>query len=471
MGREDKKPLIEDHYQKLEEQYGIEFLAPSEVKEALRDYVRTSDFSDPDIQHFCVMGEPGCGKTAIPKAICIEEDVNLLIIRASNIDEGVLGGYPGQVPGELGAVDLYFVKYYKDKLEEFIANGKKIMIFFDELNRAKDHIIQSTFNIIDRKIIANFELPIDRTMFMVSINPATDAHTVRDIIGKEAALNRRFEVYGMKAEAKSFVDYLTKSVPDAHPMIVEYIRNHPDRIMGLEHMSAGKKFACPAIYKTFSRQLTAMEKAGVNLVKLSKYSTKVRRLNAAFGTGEGQALLSFIMDRSRHITPTMVLENYDKIQPLIKGEMALVLKSTKRPEDMNAEELYDELTETNARQNDDDDDDLPIDSEMRTADGKNEALDMGQLSKLASDVAAYVANFKPDLLANPIWAKNLARFMNDLPNDPLKMFLEKLHITMEESNYSESLVKALSGIAEFVAASHRQHKYTREAAKATDQSK
>jgi hypothetical protein len=440
MEKQGKSSIIEEHYLKLEGQYGIEFLSPGDIKEALRDYVKTSDFSDPDIQHFCIMGEPGGGKTAIPNQIAREEDVELITIRASNIDEGVLSGYPGPSPESPGAVDLFFVKFYKDRLDKAIASGKKIMIFFDELNRAKDHIIQSTFNIIDRKVIANYELPKDRTMFMVSINPATDAHTVRDIIGKEAALNRRFEVYGMKSDAKSFLDF-ADTVKDFHPIVKEYIRNYPDNLMGLDHMQAGKKFACPAIFTSFARQLTAMEKSGINLLTLRKHPTKIRRMNAAFGTGEGPALLNFILDRSRHITPSVILEDYDKVQPLIKGEKALVLDSGD-----NGMVVLD-----------------------MTKDGSEEALDYGQLSKLAGDVAAYIAKFQPNVQANPAWAKNIARFMNDLHNDALKMFLEKLHINMQTNIYSEDLVKALAGIDEFKEASHRAHRLTRDAAKATEQ--
>lgn len=455
MAGKEKSELIEDHYQKLEDQYGIEFLTPGEIKEILRDYVKTSDFSDPDTQHFAVMGEPGCGKTAIPKAVCAEEDVNFLVIRTPNVDEGVLQGYPGQVPDEPGVVDLYIIKRYKKKLESFIANGRPIAIHFDEMNRSKDHIIQNVHTIIDTKIIANFELPADRTMFFVSVNPSTEAHTVRDIFGKEAALNRRFELYGMKADAKSFVDYLVNSVPDAHPIVAEYIRNNPERVMGLAHMNAGKKYACPAIYKSFSRQLSRMEADGVNLLRLSKYSQKVRRLNGAFGTGEGKALLNFIMDRSRHITPTLILSDYDKVQPLIKGEMALVLKNSEANE--------------NGDIFDDDEGEDGFDAVPKTKDGTSDALDAGQLSKLAGDVAAYVANYKPDLVNNPVWAKNLARFMDDLPKDPLTMFFSKVHINLASNKYSEDLVKALSEIDEFKSASHRAHKYTRDAAKATDE--
>jgi len=184
-----------------------------------------------------------------------------------------------------------------------------------------------------------------------------------------------------------------------------------------------------------------MEKSGINLLTLRKHPTKIRRMNAAFGTGEGPALLNFILDRSRHITPSVILEDYDKVQPLIKGEKALVLDSGD-----NGMVVLD-----------------------MTKDGSEEALDYGQLSKLAGDVAAYIAKFQPNVQANPAWAKNIARFMNDLHNDALKMFLEKLHINMQTNIYSEDLVKALAGIDEFKEASHRAHRLTRDAAKATEQ--
>jgi len=75
----------------------------------------------------------------------------------------------------------------------------------------------------------------------------------------------------------------------------------------------------------------------------------------------------------------------------------------------------------------------------------------------------------PSLVNNPVWAKNLARFMDDLPKDPLTMFFSKVHINLASNKYSEDLVKALSEIDEFKSASHRAHKYTRDAAKATDE--
>jgi len=396
MAKAAEERLVEDHYRKLEEEFDIEFCSPSEVKRALTAYVR----SPHPYQHFMVVGEPGGGKSAIVFQVAKQEDCVVVEVRVSTADEGTLNGYPVPSPSCPGAVELCIVKHLRDQFEAAVKAGKRIIVFFDELNRGKKNLINATFNIIDNRLWGSYQLPAN-TLFVVAVNPASETRNVIDIIKGEDALNRRYMIVGLKPDALSLLEYADKS-EGFHWLIKDYVKDRPKAIMSIDKMLLGKKYMCPAILDGIARRFTYLESVGVDLMNLRNYPDELRLLYAAGGKSEGMAILDYISDKKRHITPSSILNSYEKVKAHVKGRTSL---------DGN----------------------------------KEETLDHSELYKVARHVADHVAELKIDFSKEKVQGENLSEFMNDLTDEILDGFVKTLRTKLggDADAYLEQMSTAL----------------------------
>jgi len=230
------------------------------------------------------------------------------------------------------------------------------------------------------------------------------------VIKGEDALNRRYLIVGLKPDAPSLLEYAEKT-EGFHWLIKEYIKDRPKAIMSIDKMLLGKKYMCPAILDGIARRFTYLEGAGVDLMNLRNYPDELRLLYAAGGKSEGMAILDYISDRKRHITPTAILNSYDRIKGSIKGRTSL---------DGN----------------------------------KEETLDHSELYKVARHVADHVSELKIDFAKEKVQGDNLSEFMNDLPDEILDGFVKTLRTKLgsDADAYLDQMSSALCHNENLVAA-------------------
>ena len=419
----DSPKTPESIYDELADSLNIAVVTIDRAKNLVKTWLAYSNFEQPRTLQLGLIGESGVGKTQCVKQALDELGTHyLIVLRISNMDEGQLNGYP--TPTDKKTIRLCMLDQYKEQIDECKSQGKKLVIMFDELNRGKAQTIRTVFNIVERKIWAGEQLPLD-TAFIVATNPPTGIHQVQDIWGEEAALNSRFNLIGVKTHVAGFLNYI-KGNDRFHWVMREFIENNPMYLEDFQNMYAGKKYTCPAVIECIGEYLYNAEEAGEDLSKILDSTTGLKDLiRGAGGTPFASDVFNFVSNMKQNINPILILEDYEKVRDMIV-----------RASSFAERDLDDMLT---SRETDD--------------------LDCTQVVMLAKKVAEYIGSHNPDLGSDPKHAHNIAAFMDDIPDDPLTAFMETLYTSAkrDDSNrgYLVGFTKALMPFAEYKRAADR----------------
>jgi len=370
----------DQHWQKLGSRYDIDVLGPAAAKQSLKAHLKYTEFDGFNCMGVALMGEPGCGKTAIVNQACEEEGLGVVVARVSNMHEGMLDGYPVPLESK-SSIELQTVTQLRDQFDSIKNDGKRIAIFFDELNRAPQRKINSIFNIVDNKVWAGYKLPED-TVFILSINPPTEAHDVIDVFA-DAAFNRRWKLMGVRPKVDDFLAY-ADTKQDFHWIIKEYVRTKPKVLEDLQSIySKGKKYSCAAALDSIAHMLTRVEKDGIALHSLEDVGNEhiAQQIVSSIGKSHGLDLLTFISDASANITPEKVLTDYPLIRSKFVGE----------------------------------------NDGLGTAEAP---MDPGQMAVFCTEMAEFVANGTIDVTNDVQAASNLSQWLGDMQEEPMRNFLE-----------------------------------------------
>jgi len=375
---------------------GIAELGPGSMGALLLDHLEAT----PD-KPLMMIGEPGIGKTAITNQLEESGKFHLLTIRLVNEDEGTMNGYADPDEGQ-ATVTLRVVRKVKEAADRAVNEGRRLIVFFDEVNRAKDHMIKYVFNIIDTKRWGDFELPVD-TSFIAAINPPTKNHKVRDILS-DSALRRRFAIYATKADASEYITYAKKA--KIHPAVIGFINTKAKHIYDYVALDNGQPYACPASWDAVSSIMYWFENVKLGKLKdVTKNISVNRMLTGTIGEAMTYEFLTFAEDMTKRYSPKNILDNYKDIQSEIR------------------ETVESEFTEEDAQ------------------------LDLSKLSTVVSTLSAYVADklvnedmefyvseedreknsvSKKDMLKANRRGHNLAKFLHDCPSEMFQAFFANL---------------------------------------------
>lgn len=286
------------------------------------------------IPHKAIMmiGEPGIGKTVIVNDMQSSGKYHVLTIRLVNEDEGTMIGYADPGKSE-DTVKLRVVTRVKESVDYAKKNDKKLIVFFDEVNRAKEHMIKCVFNIIDMKRWGDLQLPSD-TCFIAAINPPTANHKVRDVLS-DAALRRRFVSYAVKADVGEYLTYASQH--GIHQAVVDFLRSKPDSLYDYHAMDNGLPYACPASWDTVSDLVKWHITQGGTLTSVLNSIALQRIMVGVMGTAMTFDFLEFTEDMQKVFTPGSILYNYDNIRERVKGILAS--EFTEEDTDMDTSKL------------------------------------------------------------------------------------------------------------------------------------
>jgi hypothetical protein len=353
-----------------------------------------------------MIGEPGIGKTAVTYQLENSNKYHVLTIRLVNEDEGTMNGYAD--PDKDGqTVTLRVVRKVVEAAEAAKEAGKRLIVFFDEVNRAKDHMIKYVFNIIDTRRWGDYMLPAD-TGFISAINPPTKNHKVRDILS-DSALRRRFSVYAMKADAAEYIQYAKEA--NIHPAVISFIKSKPKYIYDYVSLDNEKFYACPASWDYISDIVYKYQNKGGLLENISRNHSVSVRISASIGEAMTYEFLTHAEDMTKKYSPENILDSYSDIQ--------------------------DEIQEC-------------VNSEFTVEDA---ALDLGKLATIVSTLAAFVADkivnadmhfyvddttreeegiTKKDAVKYNKQGGNLAKFLADCPRDLFQAFFNTIRKEIDE---------------------------------------
>jgi len=172
-------------------------------------------------------GAHGIGKSEAPRQIADEENYHMETLFLSHQEIGDLIGIPHLIERDGTAITTWSVPIWLQRMHDAAAQGKKCMLFLDELNRAPLDVRQSAMQLVLERQIHEHHLPEvqgQRCLIIAAINPADD-YQVDEM---DPALLDRFCFAEVEADAKVWLEWARKE--GVNVAVRDFIAEHPDRI-------------------------------------------------------------------------------------------------------------------------------------------------------------------------------------------------------------------------------------------------
>lgn len=167
-------------------------------------------------------GEHGVGKTAVIKQVFEDEKKKWLYFSASTLDPWVdFVGVPKVVDRPDGSSELKLIR------PSYIENDEVEAIFFDELNRAPDKVINAIMELIQFKSINGHKLK-NLKVIWAAINPEDDDDTY-SVNHLDPAHLDRFQVR-IKVPFEVDEDYFRGKYPDTGQLFIDWWKEIPEEI-------------------------------------------------------------------------------------------------------------------------------------------------------------------------------------------------------------------------------------------------
>ena len=193
-----------------------------------------------------ITSKPGVAKSAIGRAIADKMDFRYMDIRLSMVDETDVGLYPNVSEVEVGGKMVKCLDFVVPRWA-IEANKQPTIIHFEELNRASQQVRNAALQILlERQIGTDFKFN-DNVLMMSSGNLGDEDGT--DVEEFDNALNNRLihiqHTLGVDEWLEGF------AVEKCHPMIVSYIKSHPEH-MYKDPTENAKGYATPRSWTMLS---------------------------------------------------------------------------------------------------------------------------------------------------------------------------------------------------------------------------
>jgi len=281
----------------------------------------------------CMIGMPGIGKTAIP-----QEVVRLRNSLYAAFHVPTLSVEDLSIPTTAVDTKRYYDKRISRKLQPLLdyctrlreENGGKFpagrnpILALEELNRAVDkHVTRALFTLIEDRMLGDTYID-PAIQIVVTMNPSGGSMAVNEF-ERDPAARRRLTMVGVTASYGDFINYArgtnvpfsrgqvfeelpprVEGGPRFHPKIIEHLEAQPTWFYDEAALQAGKKFACPAAWETLSQVCRALERRSFTLD-----SSEARAAFAGtVGATAAEAFIEFVVDATVVITPEEVLSGY-----------------------------------------------------------------------------------------------------------------------------------------------------------------
>lgn len=172
-------------------------------------------------------GPHGIGKSNIVKQFAKEEEYHLEELFLSHQEVGDLIGIPHTIEINGQSITTWSTPIWLQRMTEAAKEGKKCVLFLDELNRAPIDVRQSALQLVLERQIHEHSLPTvngTRTLVVAAINPADD-YQVDEL---DPALLDRFLHITVESDAKAWLNWARKS--NVNNVVRDFIGEYPDRL-------------------------------------------------------------------------------------------------------------------------------------------------------------------------------------------------------------------------------------------------
>jgi MoxR-like ATPase len=147
----------------------------NDMKKAVRLTLLADDYRVP-----MIMGDRGCGKTALAKDLARELDANFIVVDANTLKEGEIGGIPSirkykDAEGKIHQICDYATHVKLQECTNYYDedNEKLTILFIDEFNRCDSIVKRELMNLVLNREINGYCLP-ENVHIICACNPSSD---------------------------------------------------------------------------------------------------------------------------------------------------------------------------------------------------------------------------------------------------------------------------------------------------------
>ena len=181
--------------------------------ETLFDICQDADIS------VLVKGVHGIGKSERAEAYARNKNYHSEVLFLSHQETGDLIGIPYLEDGATNwSTPIWLKRMYQAE-----KNGKRCVLFLDELNRARLDVRQSALQLVLCKQIHQHKLPAG-TLVLAAVNP-DDEYQVAEL---DVALNDRFDVIELRPDAEEWITWARKN--SVEEVVISFIADNPDKL-------------------------------------------------------------------------------------------------------------------------------------------------------------------------------------------------------------------------------------------------
>lgn len=357
------------------------------------------------------IAEAGSGKTDGARQIAAKLKWRPVFKFMAHMEPEDLGGIP--YPDKEGNTYRFLCE---ETIRDIILSDQPTLLILDEWNRGEKSVMNAAFTLMEDRMFGSHKLP-DHVKIMACMNPSEGNYLVNEA-EKDPAFRRRLCFIGVRTDAAIWLEY-AQGPGNFHPLVTGYIQASQNSLVDVNARESGKIYANPASWEKVSQTLQFLESTGDNL--WDNETTLRYKLGGHIGNGMAEQFIQWAKENTVLINPEDVLLNYKKV----RGQVTQMVKN-----------------------------------------GRNDTL-----SEVSESVA--LAAVTQEMTPSKI-AKNLGAFSQDLPEDMLMAFFQKLskHAqTLSKPEYFVKLSAALSKVESYrkaLAAIHKSQDKVEEEANKDD---
>ncbi len=219
-----------------------------------------------------LIGPAGSGKTELVKQICVDINADLLHLYTAHLGAEEIKGLFFRSKDSHRTYSVLCNEEIYDAVEA-AKEGRPLVIFLDELNRASDvDCLNALFSMISKRGIPGLEFP-DNLYLIAAGNPPTGNFAVAEMA--DDAYIRRLVWFGTKVDAGTWLKYAqgkksfkipkkaSLEAPERlpiHPQVISYIKSNPTRLFDEALADQAKPHPNPASWDRVSDIIKVLER-------------------------------------------------------------------------------------------------------------------------------------------------------------------------------------------------------------------
>ena len=258
-----------------------------------------------------VEGDHGIGKSESVYSFAKANDFHVEPLFLSHQEVADLIGIPTMEKDETGqALTTWSKPIWLHRMEEAAKQGKRTILFLDELNRAQTEVRQAALQLVLDKQIHEHRLPktvVDGVEFdtfvVAAVNPADGFYQVDEL---DPALLDRFLHFKLHVNADSWLEWAAKN--NIHKAIMSFISNSKDKLYVKDENAA--IFPTPRSWTKLSELLKSFEDKNIENQDLL-YNIIAGKI----GHTVGAQFLTYYKENSVIVTVSDVVKVVEKEYP------------------------------------------------------------------------------------------------------------------------------------------------------------